>query len=378
MFKIRHPASRRSTLIAESDSGFEATRVLEVPSRKTIAIVSSFSIPHFKKFHLPFREKETIVFALESEHATTAETTIRLNRDSSSSLITEQEMDHLVFKALWEFLHRYRSWAGKKMGITDLSLVLAAVEVRDVLLGTHHIFNPVGFKGDSVTIRIRGTFISRELLPVLERMKSWGNVRVVEEGIALADAIQSKEYFVLCAGRKTTSVLFKGYEETRYVEEYPWGTDCFARALGESFELDYETASRLLARVSAGMVSEPFARYCNVLIRRQYDELLGMVDEKALKKKTGAVHPELFFHFKNLAVPEFLTSKIQKKFVRIDERLLREEYIFETAKGVRFDPVTAQVPLALLIYAEHAPKYELLNKLLKRRARWLIPHFSLQ
>jgi len=378
VFGIHHVPSKRSTLIAESDSGFEATRVLEVPSRKVIRITSSFSIPDFKRFHRSFGGKETIVLAPESDHATTAETTVRLKRDNPSSLITEQEMDHLVFKALWEFLHRYRSWAAKKMGITDLSLVLAAVEVRDVLLQNHRVFNPVGFKGDSITIRIRGTFISREFLPVLERMKSWGNARVVEEGIALTDAVQSKEYFVFCAGRRTTSVFFRGYEETRYVEEYPWGTDCFVRALGESFELDYETASQLLIRVSAGAVSESFARYCNALIRKQYDELLGMIDEGALKKKTGALHPELFFHFKNLAAPEFLTGKIQKKFVRIDERFLREEYTLETAKGVRFDPLTAQVPLALLLYAEYAPKYELLNRLLKRRARWLIPHFSLQ
>lgn len=378
MFEIRNPSSKRYTLIAESDSGFEVTRVLETPSRKTIKIVSSFLIPRFQKFRWPFGKKETIVLAPESSRATTAETTVRLKRDNPASLITEQEMDHMVFKALWEFLHRYRSWAAKKMGITDLSLVLAAVEVRDILLGTHHVFNPVGFKGDLITIRIRGTFVSRELLPVLERMKSWGDVRVVEEGIALADAIQSKEYFVFCAGRKTTSVFFKGHEETRYVEEYPWGTDCFVRVLGESFELDYETASRLLMRVSAGEASESFARYCNALIKKQYDELLDMIDENALKKKTGAAHPELFFHFKNLATPEFLTEKIQKKFVRIDERLLREECMFEAAKGIRFDPVTAQVPLALLLYAEYAPKYELLNRLLKRRARWLIPHFSLQ
>lgn len=378
MFGIHHSSSKRFTLIAEGDTAFETTRVLEIPSRKIVRINSSCTLSDLKKLSRPFRGKETIVIAPESRHATTAETTIHLKRDDPSSLITENEMDHLVFKALWEFLHRYRSWAAKKMGITDLSLVLAAVEVRDVLLGTHHVFNPIGFKGALFTLRLRGTFVSRELLPVLGRMKSWGDVRVVEEGIALADAVQSQEYFVFCANRRTTSVFFKGYEETRYVEEYPWGTDCFIRAIGESLELDYETASQLLMKVSAGAVSESFARYCNTLIRRQYDELLDTIDVAALKKKTGARHPELFFHFKDLAAPEFLASKIQKQFVRIDERLEREEYLLEIKKGLRFNPVTAQTQLALLLSAEYAPKYEFLNKLLRRRARWLIPHFSLQ
>ncbi len=378
MLGISSSPSKRLLLIAEHEAGFEITRVRIASEGKSVAVLSSVFVSDARRFFHPLKVGESIEVALGSAHATTVEASLSLARDNAATIITENEMDHLVFKGLWEFLHQHRAWAAKKMKISDLSLVLASIEVKDVMLGSHHVFNPIGFKGETVTLRLRGTFVARELLPVLERVKSWGTLTVIEEGVALADAIPQDECFVVCADRKTTSVFWKGRGVIRYVEEIAWGTELFAKALGESLGLEYDTAVRILTYVSERGASPSVMRHCDSVLRKQYDALYDAVHSEALKKKAGVKRAEVFFYFKDMTIPRFLADAVKGREIRIDEYMERAEYSIETKKRTVFDPAMSQTTLALLLSAEHVPKYDFLNQLLLRRARWLIPHFSLQ
>ncbi len=378
MLRFNHTSSRRSLFIIEHEAGFEVTRARIAPEGKLIHVVSSAFVSDTRRFFHPVRMGETIAVALGSAHATTIESSFSLTRDNSSTVITESEMDHLVFKGLWEFLHQHRAWAAKKMKISDLSLVLASIEVKDVMLGSHHVFNPIGFKGGVITLRLRGTFVARELLPSLERIRSWGALTVIEEGIALADAIPKDECLLACVNRKTTSVFSKGHEAFRHIKEILWGTEIFAKALGESLGVDYETAESILAYVGVHGASPSVARHCRSVVKRQYDALHDLVDSEVMKRKAGVRRAELFFYFKDMAIPEFFSNVMKGRYVRIDEYMERGEYSIETKKGIAFDPRMSQTTLALFLSAGNVPKFNFLNQMLMRRARWLIPHFSLQ
>ncbi len=378
MLGIHHSSSKRSLFIAEHEAGFEITRARISPEGKLIRILSSLFVSDTKRFFHPLKIGETIVVALGSTHATTIETSISLTRDNPSVVITENEMDNLIFKVLWEFLHQHRAWAAKKMNISDLSLVLASIEIKEVMLGNHHVFNPIGFKGGTITVRLRGTFVARELLPALERMKSWGTLMIVEEGVVLADVVPRNECFVVCVDRRTTSIFWKGREEIRYIEELSWGTEVFAKAIGESLGLDYETAERALAYIGAHGASPLMTRYCNSALKKQYEILRDLANSESLKKKAGVKRAEFLFYFKDVVIPESFADFMKDERVRIDEYLEREEYIIETKKGVVFDSSMSQTTLALFLCVQNVPKYDFLNQMLVRRARWLIPHFSLQ
>jgi len=131
-------------VVEQFDDHLEAVYARVNNHKKRIKLVKRRKIKNFDKLRKPLAFIDRLVVALDSRHATTLESVVRLKRSKPQEIINEGELDHLVFRGLWEFLNRYRSWVGKKMGVSDLDLVLSDVQIREVNLGSHRVFNPTG------------------------------------------------------------------------------------------------------------------------------------------------------------------------------------------------------------------------------------------
>jgi hypothetical protein len=159
--------------IEETGSTFRKTISVFDDKEATLYINKIENINNLDNIKKPRMKVDKLIIGLLPERATTIESIIKIKRDDPKLDITKEEIDKLIFKALWEFLNTYRSWSFKKMDITDLDLILANVQVVEVLLDNKRVFDPVNFNGKELNISLRGTFVSRDTLSIFGRFKEY-------------------------------------------------------------------------------------------------------------------------------------------------------------------------------------------------------------
>ncbi len=368
--------NKENFLIVEQFNGFyEVTRAFRNLKKKEITIVKRFSIKSLESLKRPIKKADKIVFSLNSHNATTAESVVSLKRHRPEDIINESEMDQLVYQGFWDFLNRYRATAAKKMEISDSNLVMAYVQVREVHIGSQKLFNPIGFKGNELSLKLRGTFISRDLLASLERFKEWGNIFVFEGASVLGPVLPETGSLVVQVGEDMTTV-FKVTEEEQYFEAMSdWGTNLLGKAITADLGIDGTSADTIVDMYLKGDVSAHMKRWMDARINKVFDDLTDFLGP--IKKKSGIARPKLYFSFRSpFLVSSDKLDKLGGLSIRVDEELEREEFsLKKKPSATNFNPLINQNTLALLSFGYDLPKFESLNQLLRRRVRWLIPNF---
>lgn len=369
-------------IVEQVNDLYEITQACRDVKKKRITIKKSFSINNLNGLKHPFGKMNKIVFSLNSRLATTTESVITLKRSRPQEMMNESELDQLIYQAFWDFLNRYRSMAAKKMATNDSDLISAYIQVREVHLGSHRLFNPVGFKGPEICLRLKGTFIPRTMLPTLERFKNWGQIFVFERGSVLAGALTEFDasrrgpggFFVQVDERE--SVVFKIKDEEQIFEGVvEWGTDSLKREIAVDLGIDEKMADSIFLLHFRGMVSERVKRFLDSKISNGLDNLSRLLEP--IKKRSKSNRSKFYFNFRMPGLNSTkLTDKLRGVPVRINEELERNEFTLINKPGpADFDVFARQDTLAFLSFEYDLPKFEFLNQLLKRRVRWLIPNF---
>ncbi len=289
----------RSVVVEELNHGVEITEANVNRREKYVELLSRRLLPDFaalqKGSALP--KSDRLMIAASSHHATTVEGEARVKRQNPESAIDEGELDGLLFRALWDFLNRYRGWAAKKMGANELELALANVEIIDVRFGNHHVFNPLGFSGKELTVRLKGTFIPRELLPILEKLHTrTTELIVVEHGTTLLGAVAGSNDFVICAEHGITTAFISKENERAFVGEYSWGTSSIAKSLMGQLAIDEIVAEWILKQYKNNKLSERFRRLVEKHSREEFQKLFKLFVPFQSKTKTS--RPTFHFHFR--------------------------------------------------------------------------------
>jgi hypothetical protein len=363
-------------IVEERDGRFEATRAALDGERKNIFILQRRTAGNPGDIRRPWRPPEKIIFSLGGQKAATAESVVAVRRSAPGERIAAEELEQLVFKALWEFLNRYRPWAGKKLKAPDVDLILSDIQVRDVLLNDRRIFNPVGFDGREISFRLRGTFIGRSVLPLVAKFRSWGPVAVVEGGSILTDAVPADGEWLALPDEASTPIYRRREEESAFEGEINWDIRRIAESIRREFLLEPEALPELFRRYERGEVSDKLKRLMDALIRNGLTELGDAAHAHAVKGHPAS-RPRVYFHLRLPLAPQAEWLKyLRGDILRLDERLERENFtIAVKAPAAGFSPARDQATLALLLYSYDAPQYGFLNDVLRRRARWLIPNF---
>ena len=364
----------RYFVVEQINDRFEATYAKINHKRKKISILKRKKLDSLDKLKKPFWQTDRFILGLDPSSATTIESVVRLKRSRPQEIINEAELDHLIFRGLWEFLNHYRGWAARKMKISDLDLILAGIEIRDVGLGTHRVFNPLGFKGPDFFLRFRGTFVPRSLLEVISPFKKWTeDFMVIELPCVVSASIpEYKDFVVHTADLKTSVFAFKD-EENLFFRELPWG---FLKVLGSvarHFGTDEETAQLIIGRFLKGEVSERVHRAVESLINREFRVLLDMIGS-LYNKSVIREKPTVYFNFLfNLTPPEFLFGSNRMRPVNFKKWLEIQGFSL-VCKVRELDNRLLENPLAIVSHPYHYHHYEPLNRLLRRRAKWLVVH----
>lgn len=365
-----------SLVVEQFDDHLEVAYAIINNHKKRINLVKKSRVKNFDKLRKPLAYLDRLIFALDSRHATTLESVVRLKRNKVQEVIDEGELDHLVFRGLWEFLNRYRSWVGKKMGVSDLDLVLADVQIREVYLGSHRIFNPLGFKGREIFFRFRATFIPRSVAIAVSRFRSWSpSFFVVENQSIVSLSIPEPTDFVVHLAETRTCVFSSRPEERLYCKECLWGAKNIPRAVAGIFSIDEDTAQTIIGRYLAGETSPRVGRIIDSRIRSEFRVLLDMLNSIYNKDKREGfiVRPAIHFNFKSpVPHPEYLFSSNRLKSVDFARWAVENGYSFTGLGKKHLSSPIHQNTIALLQHLYTDAHYDFVNKLLKRRVRWLI------
>lgn len=335
-------------------------------------------IQNVRRRILPF---DRGVVVLGSRRATTVESIARVRRQDAGRPIDEGELDTLVFKALWEFLNRYRAWAAKKMEVADLDLALASIEVVDVSIDGHRLLNPIGFRGSMLAVGFRGTFVPRTLAALFERFGGWiRELAVTERGSHLASTFCSRVgNHLIDIGERRTMVFSRRGEDLVYARGFEWGSVTVIDSVAAQFRCSGGVARELLLAAARGRTSERFARVIDRSLRAEALKLSEFVKSVEGKRKPSAASggkesPNQFTAHFRTPVPRFsaLLDRTPITLAGVDEVLAARGFTMTgIPAGERGHHVSAET-VAAVTYPYAHREYGILNQLLRRRARWLI------
>ncbi|MFA6407142.1 MAG: hypothetical protein WCV80_00350 [Candidatus Paceibacterota bacterium] len=369
---------RGSTLLVEQINGvYKISRAYDAETNRSAHIIKQKFVRNLNELRpslFGLRMFGSIILALDSHHATTIESGVKLVRANPQEPIDEGELDALLFHGFWNFLNRYRAFASKKLGINELDLIVANVAVNGVRIGTHTVFNPLDFSGRELFLKFRGTLIARDFLPSITHLSKFvrGNIIVVERGSILMEAIGEPVVFLEIEDEKT-SVFVIGNEESSYVGECAWGAKNITRALGKLFGVHMHIVPALLNRYTNNQISEKMR---HIIVRTAREEMRNLIEhlepivpaghmkKSAIRYVLSSSHP----------IPEslFACGELRSASFKIPKNVslgVKRELNESEEEGTHIDQ-----SLALFAFPYLHPQYMPVNQLLQRRVKWLMPH----
>ncbi len=354
-------------VLEDLGSGFGVTRAKIKTKDKKITVFTAAFAENFEEIKKPVLPVDKVVLALGSDKAVTIESMVHLKRSEPEELISETEIDTLVFRGLWEFLNRYRGTASKKLGAHDPELVLAGAEIREVVIGSSRVFNPQGFKGANLYFRYRGTFIRRDLKSLIEKTESWGRERVLVEsgGILGLSVPESYNYFVQ-VGDKTAHIFENNEEDWLHLKDLPWGSGLILRKIASFFAVPTETALAVFLSFDKEPPAGKIKRAIEGIIKEEIRNFLKLLP----KSKERGREPvfRVGFNLPSRFIGKFFGSRM--KVVNFGDLLIEQGYgVIMKRESEPF--LNTDNTLAFVTHVYSPPQYGFLNELLARRARWL-------
>jgi len=357
--KIIRSGRERILLVEETERGFlgsefsvlngQSAIMKKQKQMKTLDDVSNSLLPKFSY--------DKIILALQTENVVTMESSVPVFRVHQDDLINEGELDGLLFHALWSFLNKFRPFAAKKLNTSELDLVIANIAVFGVKLQGHNVFNPLGFSGKEIEFSFRVSFISRSLLPTLERIAKYSEIGpiVAERGTILAKNVTSKPGIFFDVDT-TKTFWYEIGNECGFSGSFNWGYLNLYSALGNVFGISSLYASNLISRFSSHRISLRVRGIIEKTIREEYKRFKDCADISLKLEHHELLRGEgRIIHFEDERVLSIFSS---------DE-------IYKVSDASLFSGQTTFLALVLFPYVH--PQYEYLNQLLRRRAKWLVP-----
>ena len=370
-------------LIEQYEDGYYVTSSISRANERTLLLTDRYRIPSLDEVKLPpawIGPWDRAILALHSSSATTVEGVVNVIRDRPHEMITEGELDAMLFKAFWSFLNRYRPFAAKKFNTNELDPVVANIAVCGVSLGDHKVFNPLDFSGANVTIRFRGTFVPREILAPVERLSKFvkGNMFVVERGTILSSALNQDNAFLDINDAKTAIYMtHKG--EGAYLHELEWGVGRIIKAIAKFFGVDESIVPEILRRYTKNQVSEKVRRVLERIVKEEVHELHRLI---APTLQSAGMERHSLLHY-TLRTRESLPQALVEEFgfarAAFSEAFGGGGEVQTSARGIlAMRPDLERQSFVLLGYPYLHPQYAFLNQLLRRRVRWLVPSAAIK
>lgn len=363
--------SEHYVVIEQMENGFELTEGYVNEKKKEIKIINRISGDNLYDFKSPLFAVDNVVLALDSMHATTIQEIVHI-KNTEKQEIDESGLEQIIFHGLWKFINTHRVFAAKKMSASEIDLVLTNVEITSVFLGDRQVINPVGFNASDISFSFRGTFVTRDFLDTVEKIKSWTKTLTVIEENAFLSLVTQKQKGVVIYLENEKSYAFKLADGgCTFETSIPFGFSKITKVFEEELHIDGDSARLFVNAYVNNKMSKKMKFFAETHMNAELSEFADMVKNLTSKLFKKTKQPIYIASREN--IPHFLEwfeKKTNFEIIKFDYYLDKLGIIVNYARNAKENEVST---FAMVHFAHQFlyPKHELVNQLLKRRARWL-------
>jgi len=303
---------------------------------------------------------------------------IRVSRESKEE-IEEAELENLISQAVWKFLNIYRPQAIEALKISETDILLADIRNLRVKINNHKVLNPIGFKAKTIEFLIEETFVDRDyfraiedVLPIKSAPAFISQLGVVDSQVIFRSLNFEEPFSLIRFYPGNVSIInsesknkFKGDISESIIKlqgEISWDKDVFISRLSEKLKIDHQSASQIMDAFHSGEVSSKIHKFIKDSISLEWEDFLNKIAKKTSSKQNYIIEDK--------ELPNFVYRRKEKpKLIQPD--------IAKTYKKLGFEVDNTQPDLfsAISGFIEYYFSFrdDRLNKLARRRAKWLIP-----
>ncbi len=247
------PFSMNKALIIDTD---EVLSALD----ESIGIAIGEAEQKFHDITLP----DSAIVGIAGELVSGVPIVVNVDRDDSSEVITEAEIEDVVEKVKEHSFDSIKEEIAEEHGINVAQLVEIDTEVGSIMIDGVKVNNPVELTGNSITYRVFSSFAPKIQLDsiqfIIDALKL-DLEKIVVEPYALSNAIDDQHIeteggIFIDVGSGTTDISIVKNGDIQGIKIFAIGGRVFTRRIESIFRVSYEEAEEMKMKYSAGSLDE--------------------------------------------------------------------------------------------------------------------------
>jgi hypothetical protein len=207
---------------------------------------------------------------------------IVLPRPDWNAEITDAELEGAIRHGIWKTAQYERAVSARALGVHELQIRLADVDLLQMKVDGHRVMSPLGFRGNNIECVLREVFVkadiwnqitlhipAEKIISVTERSGFWaGHVASVlkQDGVFLDTSKKEVLIYRIREG---------GIE---YKDKVKWGSDDFYGYIVKQFGLSNSWAEKLIAYYVNGNCSYAMKKAIEDVLASEYSMLLHSIE----------------------------------------------------------------------------------------------------
>ncbi len=332
-------------------------------------------------------KKTPLLLNLEQPFAKSTKVRFSVVRENALSPIDKEELENVILNLAWRLYDKERIFVSQKLKISEWDVVLADSKISDPRIDDRKVLNPIGFSGKSLSFCLENTYLNylfwENIKDVLE---SWGGELVLcaEKNLIfdkISSLIERRDQIAFVEiGPYSTSVAVLGNYLNSY-RLFEWGSMNLIKSLSQRLDVSLELAKELQDLYSRGGMSEAAHEWFKKIFEKELKILAQGIalafKDVGLTEKISHIYlagdlkdfPDTIPYLENQKwSATFFTNPVKIKFYDASQLIkdLNLELINFNESELTINLV---MNLAAIFWVDN--KYEEMNKILKRRIKWL-------
>lgn len=282
---------------------------------------------------IPKRNKLFLVF--EAPFLKSSISSVSFTRDSPHLPLEIEELENIVLNSAWRLYDQERNYISKILKISEIEIVLVFSKIKDPKLEGKKVINPLGFAGKQLSFTFENTYSYWEWWEELKQiLEDWGGeVELIAEDHLIFDKVFSlinKRGILVEITDEETRVGYLG-AFLKGVEVFDWGRNNLIRALAKKLDFSFSVAQSL---------------------EKKYEE--GDLSRMAFQKLTKILLPEFKIFFEGIILAiKSLSSLLEKNNLEIYllGSLNNFSYFLEILKGFSWPKEFSSPPPKISFYS---------------------------
>lgn len=322
----------------------------------------------------------SVLFIFDRTFAHLAQQSVAIPRADWNAEITAPELETMIRHGIWKSAQQERIVAGRFLGVHELQVRLADVDVVHMRVDAHRVVSPLGFRGHTLECLFRKLFVKADVWRwITDIIPAEHIVAVTEDSGAWASWVSGtvrQEALFLQVNEKDTIVYTLGGGAVTYRDTVAWGSDVFFAGVAGALGLPAAWTEVLIEKYRNSLCSFKMGRAIENALAEEFSTLLHAIDASRANRSVP-----VFVH-SSVPLPELKTMEhlLQRLGESAHYRQVTPSSLFhDEAPVVHYTRGTTPGPLtpshetlcALIKWVQHSGHQEtLIGKTAKQRVRW--------